>query len=153
MDLSLIYRALADRQVDLVAGDATSGLIDAYGLVMLEDNRRYFPPYDAVAVARSATLLAHPDMHAALAALGGQVTVADMRGMNRAVDSDRRDPAEVVREFLARRLTADRTATCEPRTEHKATDEHGATQNCVVSLHRATGETRTAPVLSVLSVA
>ena len=49
MDLSLIYRALADRQVDLVAGDATSGLIDAYGLVMLEDNRRYFPPYDAVA--------------------------------------------------------------------------------------------------------
>ncbi len=53
MDLSLIYRALADRQVDLIAGDATSGLIDAYDLVMLEDNRRYFPPYDAVAVARS----------------------------------------------------------------------------------------------------
>ena len=103
MDLSLIYRALADGQVDLVAGDATSGLVDAYGLVMLEDNRRYFPPYDAVAVARSATLLAHPDMHAALAALGGQVTVADMRGMNRAVDSDRRDPADVVRAFLARR--------------------------------------------------
>ena len=64
MDLSLIYRALADGQVDLVAGDATSGLIDAYGLVMLEDNRRYFPPYDAVAVARSATLLAHPEVHA-----------------------------------------------------------------------------------------
>ena len=60
MDLSLIYRALADRQVDLVAGDATSGLVDAYGLVMLEDNRRYFPPYDAVALVRSATLLAHP---------------------------------------------------------------------------------------------
>ena len=62
MDLSLIYRALADRQVDLIAGDATSGLIDAYGLVMLEDDRHYFPPYDAVAVARSATLLAHPDV-------------------------------------------------------------------------------------------
>jgi glycine betaine/choline ABC-type transport system substrate-binding protein len=103
MDLSLIYRALADGQVDLIAGDATSGLVDAYGLVMLEDNRRYFPPYDAVAVARSATLLAHPDMHAALAALGGEVTLADMRGMNRAVDSDRRDPADVVRAFLARR--------------------------------------------------
>ena len=102
MDLSLIYRALADRQVDLVAGDATSGLIEAYGLVMLEDNRRYFPPYDAVAVARSATLLAHPDVSDALAALGGQVTVADMRAMNRAVDSDRRDPADVVRAFLAR---------------------------------------------------
>ena len=44
MDLSLIYRALADRQVDLIAGDATSGLIEAYGLVMLKDNRHYFPP-------------------------------------------------------------------------------------------------------------
>ena len=54
MDLSLIYRALAERQVDLIAGDATSGLIAAYDLVMLEDNRHYFPPYDAVPVARSA---------------------------------------------------------------------------------------------------
>ena len=69
MDLSLIYRALADRQVDLIAGDATSGLIEAYGLAMLEDNRRYFPPYDAVPVARSATLLAHPAVRDALTAL------------------------------------------------------------------------------------
>ena len=64
MDLSLIYRALAERQVDLIAGDATSGLIEAYGLVMLEDDRRYFPPYDAVVVARSAALLAHPALQA-----------------------------------------------------------------------------------------
>jgi osmoprotectant transport system permease protein len=103
MDLSLIYRALADGQVDLVAGDATSGLIDAYGLVMLEDTRRYFPPYDAVVLARSATLLAHPVVAEALAGLSGQVPVAAMREMNRAVDSDRRDPADVVRGFLARR--------------------------------------------------
>ncbi len=103
MDLSLIYRALADRQVDLVAGDATSGLVDAYGLVMLEDNRRYFPPYDAVALVRSATLLAHPPVRDALAALSGTVTVSDMRQMNRAVDSERRDPVDVVRAFLARR--------------------------------------------------
>ena len=103
MDLSLIYRALADGQVDLVAGDATSGLIGAYGLVMLEDNRRYFPPYDAVAVVRSATLLAHPSVRDALAGLSGQVSVSAMREMNRAVDSERRDPADVVRAFLARR--------------------------------------------------
>ncbi len=103
MDLSLIYRALADRQVDLVAGDATSGLIDAYGLVMLEDNRRYFPPYDAVAVVRSATLLAHPAVRDALTASSGAVSVSDMREMNRAVDSERRDPVDVVRAFLAKR--------------------------------------------------
>jgi osmoprotectant transport system permease protein len=102
MDLSLIYRALAQRQVDLVAGDATSGLIAAYDLVMLDDNRRYFPPYDAVAVARSAALLRHPDVRAALERLAGGISVADMRLMNQAVDAGRRDPADVARDFLAR---------------------------------------------------
>ena len=101
MDLSLIYRALADGQVDLVAGDATSGLIDAYGLVMLEDDRHYFPPYHAAIVARASTLLAHPGVRTALATLSGRITVADMRRMNRAVDAERRDPADVAREFLA----------------------------------------------------
>jgi len=103
MDLSLIYRALADRQVDLIAGDATSGLIDAYGLTMLEDNRHYFPPYDAVPVVRSASLLAHPAVREAIASLSGRISVADMRAMNRAVDSDRRDPADVARAFMSAR--------------------------------------------------
>ena len=102
MDLSLIYRALSQRQVDLVAGDATSGLIAAYDLVMLEDNRRYFPPYDAVPVARSATLLRHPEVRAAVERLAGRVTVADMRALNQAVDAGRQDPAAVARDFLAR---------------------------------------------------
>jgi glycine betaine/choline ABC-type transport system substrate-binding protein len=102
MDLSLIYRALAERQVDFIAGDATSGLIDAYGFTMLEDDRHYFPPYDAAVVARSATLLAHPELKDALASLSGRITVADMRRMNRAVDADHRDPATVAREFLAK---------------------------------------------------
>jgi osmoprotectant transport system permease protein len=102
MDLSLIYRALAERQVDLIAGDATSGLIAAYDLTMLEDNRRYFPPYDAVPVARSAALLRHPDARIAIERLAGRLTVADMRAMNQAVDAGRQDPAAVAREFLAR---------------------------------------------------
>ena len=102
MDLSLIYRALAQKQVDLIAGDATSGLISAYDLVMLQDNRRYFPPYDAVPIARGAMLLARPDVRRALESLAGRITVDDMRRMNRAVDADRRDPADVAGEFLAR---------------------------------------------------
>jgi osmoprotectant transport system permease protein len=101
MDLSLIYRALADRQVDLIAGDATSGLIETYDLVMLEDNRRYFPPYDAVPVARSQTLLARPEVRDALTSLAGRISAADMRRMNHAVDVGRRDAVEVAREFLA----------------------------------------------------
>jgi osmoprotectant transport system permease protein len=101
MDLSLIYRALAEKQVDFIAGDATSGLIEAYGLVMLEDDRHYFPPYDAVPFARAAVLLAHPELRDALASL--RITVADMRRMNHAVDAEHRDAADVARDFLAGR--------------------------------------------------
>ena len=99
MDLSLIYRALAERQVDLIAGDATSGLIEAYDLTMLKDNRRYFPPYDAAIVARSATLLAHPELRSALASLSGRISVDAMRRMNHAVDAGKREAADVAREF------------------------------------------------------
>jgi glycine betaine/choline ABC-type transport system substrate-binding protein len=105
MDLSLIYRALVERQVDLIAGDATSGLIDAYRLVMLDDNKHYFPPYDAIPVVRSASLLAHPELKDAIATLAGRITVADMRRMNRSVDAEHRDAAEVAREFVASRLS------------------------------------------------
>lgn len=101
MDLSLIYRALADGQVDLIAGDATSGLIEAYDLHMLEDDRRYFPPYDAVVIARAAALYAHPAAREAVASLSGRITLPDMRRMNHQVDALRRDPPAVVREFLA----------------------------------------------------
>jgi len=101
MDLSLIYRALAQKQVDVIAGDATSGLIDAYDLVQLRDDRHYFPPYDAVPLARSAALLRYPDFRKALEELAGRVSIADMRRMNRAVDSEHQDPAAVARAFLA----------------------------------------------------
>jgi osmoprotectant transport system permease protein len=102
MDLSLIYRALSQRQVDLIAGDATSGLIQAYDLAMLQDNRHYFPPYDAVPVARREMLLRYPKAREALERLGGLITIDDMRRMNHAVDADRQDPAAVARDFLAR---------------------------------------------------
>jgi osmoprotectant transport system permease protein len=100
MDLTLIYRALADRQVDVIAGDATAGLIDALHLVALEDDRHYFPPYDAVPLVRAATLLRHPEIGQALKRLAGRVDAAAMRRMNFAVDGNHRDPGEVVREFL-----------------------------------------------------
>jgi osmoprotectant transport system permease protein len=101
MDLSLIYKALADGQVDLIAGDATSAQIDALDLTALDDNLHYFPPYDAAPVVRTAALLRHPEIGRAMARLAGRVTGKDMRAMNRAVDVDRRDSSEVVRKFLA----------------------------------------------------
>jgi glycine betaine/choline ABC-type transport system substrate-binding protein len=100
MDISLTYRALAASQVDLIAGDATAGLIASLDLAMLADDRAYFPPYDAVPVVRSATLLRHPELQRALDRLGGRVNEAAMRALNRAVDLDRREPRDVVRQFL-----------------------------------------------------
>jgi glycine betaine/choline ABC-type transport system substrate-binding protein len=103
MDLTLMYRALAGGAIDVVAGDATSGLIDALDLRVLEDDRRYFPPYDAVPLVRSPALLRRPEVGRALTLLGRSVSDAAMRAMNRAVDLDHRDPAAVVGEFLDRR--------------------------------------------------
>jgi osmoprotectant transport system permease protein len=100
MELNLSYRALASNQVDLIAGDATAGAIAALDLVMLADDRQYFPPYDAVPVIRSATVLAHPEVRAALETLAGRINEDTMRRMNEAVDIKRQDPAAVVREFL-----------------------------------------------------
>ncbi len=101
MDLTLSYRALASAQVDLIAGDATAGLIRALDLVQLEDNRHFFPPYDAAPVARSATLLKYPQVRTALERLGGRVSADDMRSLNYAADVEHRDAAEIVRTFLA----------------------------------------------------
>jgi len=105
MDLTLTYRALASGQVDLIAGDATAGLIAALDLFPLEDNRRYFPPYDAVPVARAETLLRHPEVRHALETLAGRISADDMRAMNNAADARREDPAAIARDFLDRHTT------------------------------------------------
>jgi osmoprotectant transport system permease protein len=102
MDLTLSYRALASGQVDLIAGDATAGLIKGLDLVQLEDNRHYFPPYDAVPVARADTLLKYPRMRRALEQLAGRITAADMREMNYAADVEHRNPADIATAFLDR---------------------------------------------------
>jgi osmoprotectant transport system permease protein len=92
MDLMLSYRALAARQVDLIAGDATAGLIEGLDLVQLEDNRRYFPPYDAVPVARATTLLKYPQVRRALEGLAGRINATEMRRMNYAADARHENP-------------------------------------------------------------
>jgi osmoprotectant transport system permease protein len=101
MDLTLSYRALASGQVDLIAGDATAGLIASLDLVHLQDSRHYFPPYDAVPVARAATLLRYPQVQRALTGLAGRISAEGMRAMNLAADTRRENPAEIARRFLA----------------------------------------------------
>lgn len=103
MDLSLTYRALTEKQVDLIAGNSTDGLISRYGLVQLEDDRHYFPPYDAVPVVRQAALELHPELRSVLKQLGEILTVEEMRKLNYAVDGEKRQPKDVAREFLERK--------------------------------------------------
>ena len=100
MDLGLTYKAVAGRQVDLIAGNSTDGLIDALGLVVLQDDKHYFPPYDAVPLVRDAVVMKHPEVREALKALGGKISEEQMRSMNYAVDGEHKDVKDVVREFL-----------------------------------------------------
>ncbi len=99
MDLGLLYRALKEKQVDVVAGNSTDGLIVALKMSILEDDRHFFPPYQAVTIVRRAAFEQHPDLRPALDALANKISDEDMRLMNYAVDGDQRDPAAVARDF------------------------------------------------------
>jgi len=99
MDLGLIYRALIDKKVDIVAGNSTDGLIDALHLVRLADDRHYFPPYDAVPIVRRDTLARFPQLRQALSELGGKISEEEMRHLNAEVDANQRDAPAVVRAF------------------------------------------------------
>ena len=72
----LLYRALLDKQVDLVAGNSTDGLLAARDLVVLEDDKHYFPPYEAVPIVREDTLARHPEVRAAIEQLSGKISDA-----------------------------------------------------------------------------
>ncbi len=103
MDLGLLYRALAAKQVDMVAGNSTDGPIRALGFKVLADDRHYFPPYEAVPLVREDSLARWPVIQMAMDRLAGQVTAEEVQAMNDAVDGKHRDVGEVVREFRARK--------------------------------------------------
>jgi osmoprotectant transport system substrate-binding protein len=104
MDLGLIYRALVEKKVDIVAGNSTDGLIDALHLVRLADDRRYFPPYDAVPIVRRDTLARFPRLRQSLSELSGKISEEEMRHLNAEVDANQRDATAVVRAFRKSKL-------------------------------------------------
>jgi osmoprotectant transport system substrate-binding protein len=83
----------------MVAGNSTDGPIRALGLVALEDDKHYFPPYEAVPLVREDSLRRHPGIQVAMDRLAGKISADEMRAMNDAVDGQHKDVAEVVREF------------------------------------------------------
>ena len=116
MDLGLTYKALAARQVDLIAGNSTDGLIESLNLAVLADDRHYFPPYDAAVVYRNDL---DRKCGAALDSLAGTIDDATMRRLNFEVDGKHRNAGEVVREFLGERASSPATARrlAAPRTK------------------------------------
>jgi osmoprotectant transport system substrate-binding protein len=99
MDLGLLYRALNARQVDIIAGNSTDGPIQAFGLTVLQDDKHYFPAYQAIPLMREDALERWPKIRIALAALENRITAEEMQTMNEAIDGQHRDPAEVVSEY------------------------------------------------------
>jgi len=100
MDLAITYQALKNHQVDIIAGNSTDGLISVLNLVVLEDDKHAFPPYDAVPLVRTDTLDRYPQLNGVLAALAGKISEDDMRHLNYAVDGLHHQVKDVVSDFL-----------------------------------------------------
>jgi osmoprotectant transport system permease protein len=106
MDPALMYRALAEGEVDVISAFSTDGRIAAYDLVLLDDDRGVIPPYDAIVLVSARLRREHPAVVAALARLDGAIDAATMRRMNLRVDRDGEAPAAVARAFLGERSDA-----------------------------------------------
>ncbi len=104
MDLTLTYKAVAEHKVDFIAGNSTDGLISKLNLFVLEDDKHYFPPYEAAPVIRMETVKKYPAVAEALKELGGKISKEQMREMNYAVDGAHKDVKQVVSAFLKSRL-------------------------------------------------
>ncbi len=106
MDLGLLYRALQNKSVDIVAGNNTDGLIAALGLVVLDDDKHYFPPYDAVPIVRPHLFRKCPPARGVFNFLAGRINADQMRAMNYAADGQKQDAAAIAQAFLANIRTA-----------------------------------------------
>ena len=101
MDLGLLYKALADKQVDLVAANATDGLLSTLDVKILLDDKNVFPPYEAAIVARKSALDEVKGLRTVLNKLSGKISSETMRRLNYEVDGKKRPPRAVAAEFLA----------------------------------------------------
>jgi osmoprotectant transport system substrate-binding protein len=100
MDLGLLYSALENRKVDLIAANSTDGLISTLPVSALDDDRHYFPPYECAVIVRESTLARYPRLRPVLEQLSGKISDATMRRLNYEVDSKHRRAADVAEQFL-----------------------------------------------------
>lgn len=100
MDLGLLYRALEDGQVTMIAANATDGLLSKLDVKVLDDDKHAFPPYELCIAAREDRLASVPGLRSALAELTGKLTDRKMQDLNYQVDGRHRPVADVAAEFL-----------------------------------------------------
>jgi osmoprotectant transport system permease protein len=104
MELALTYRALDAGELDLIVGYSTDGLISALNLVQLEDDKKYFPPYEAMFVARRKALEKHPELQEVFKQLDGAISTKEMQKLNYEVDGNGRQPKDVARDWVEEKL-------------------------------------------------
>lgn len=101
-DIALKYRALLDGKADVATAFTTDGTIATQSLIVLRDDRRFWPAYNIAPVVRAAALRAHPALRDILDAVSPRITDGAARAMNDAVENRQQDPADVAAEFLRR---------------------------------------------------
>ncbi len=102
VDSGLRYKGLTDNEADVAVAYATDGEINAFKLVILEDDKKLFPPYQVAPVVRQQILDANPDLAKALNALAPKLTNETMQQLNYEVSGKQREPADVAKEFLTK---------------------------------------------------
>lgn len=100
MDIGLKYEAIGSDQVDVINAFSTDGLLKQYDLKVLKDNKNFFPAYQATTLVRDETLKKYPELKAVLNMLAGKISDDEMIEMNYAVEKEKKDPAEVAKDFL-----------------------------------------------------
>lgn len=100
MELGLMYKSLAEKKVDIIAANSTDALIPVLNLVILEDDKRYFPPYEAIPVFNQTALKKYPELRAVVSQLAGLISTEEIQKMNYQVDNQSVPVEQVVRDWL-----------------------------------------------------
>ena len=96
----LTYKALKDGDVDVAVGFATTGLIAAYDLVNLEDDKHFFPVYNVAPTLKKPFLDEYPEVENILNLVAPLLDTETMQALNNRVDSDKEEPSDVARDWL-----------------------------------------------------
>lgn len=100
MQIGLVYDALNSEKLDVALGYSTDGRIAAYDLKVLKDDKQFFPPYAASAVATNELLRQHPELKTTINKLTGKISTSEMQRLNYEADGKGKEPAVVAEEFL-----------------------------------------------------